>query len=191
MRELRQHVLGLRALGVKPRVHGNGFIQLNLTVDGLKRLHVWHDLLPRQKVGTPIHDHVFALRSTVLTGTLIHKELEADEEIDGSTHRVYRARQEPGSQNTVLVPDEIGVCLTVVQKLVLGEGSVYTFPAWTLHETEHRGLTATFMEKLNAPEDYGRPRVLCPHGFEPDNDFDREGHDPDTLWPFIDMALTA
>jgi hypothetical protein len=38
-----------------PRVHGNGFIQLDLP-DG-KRLHVWDEDIPRQKVNTSMHDH--------------------------------------------------------------------------------------------------------------------------------------
>lgn len=175
-----------------PRVHGNGFIQLDLNAEGTRRLHVWHHLIPRQVVATPIHDHVFDLRSEVLCGTLIHEELQPipvgiGEE--GGTHRIYRARQEEGTQNTILVPDEGTVRLDVEQRLVLGARSLYTFPAWRLHQTDHEDWTATVMEKVNAPSDYGRPRVLVPVGSEPDNDFKRDGFDPNLLWPFIDGAL--
>jgi hypothetical protein len=45
------------------------------------------------------------------------------------------------------------------------------------------------MEKVNAPKEYGRPRVLVEKGNEPDNDFHRDGFDPAELWPFIDQAL--
>lgn len=177
----------LRALGTKPRVHGNGFIQLDMNNQGTFRLHVWHKDIPRQVVATPIHDHVFALRSQVMLGTLIHEELEPVEDAEGN-HRIYRAQQEAGTQNTILVPDEGTVRLEVEQRLVLGEGSVYTFPAWRLHRTDHIGLTATVMQKVNAPEGYGRPRVLVPVGSEPDNDFHRDGFDPEYLWSYIERV---
>jgi hypothetical protein len=204
----------LRAKGRQPRVHGNGFIQLDLNDEGTRRLHVWHDDIPRQEIPTPIHDHVFALRSKVIAGTLIHEELETIETAsNAATHRVFRAQQEPGTQNTILVPDEGVVELAVGQRLVLGAGSVYTFPAWKLHQTDYRGTTATIMDKVESslqytmehdgmcndytgcnsgcqwvPE-YGRPRVLVPIGAEPDNNFRRDAHDPETLWPFIERAL--
>jgi hypothetical protein len=171
-----------------PRVHGNGFIQLDLTPDGKKRLHIWHDDIPRQEVATPIHDHVFDLKSDVLFGTLIHEELDAVEDPEG-THVVYRAAQVEGTQNTILLPDEGRVRLDVAQRLVLGTGSTYKFPAWHLHQTDYRGLTVTVMDKLNAPADYGRPRVLVEVGSEPDNDFHRDAFDPVMLWSIIERVL--
>ena len=61
----------VRASGSRPRVHGNGFIQLDLTERS--RLHVWGDpRIPRQKVSTPIHDHVFGFTSTIIVGRLIN-----------------------------------------------------------------------------------------------------------------------
>jgi hypothetical protein len=171
-------------------VHGNGFIQLDLDYEGTTRLHVWDKDVPRQKVATPIHDHVFALRSHVIAGTLIHEELETyTPSLFKPTHKVYRAQQEEGTQNTILVPDDGAVSLNVAERLVLGVGSVYTFPAWKLHQTDHVGLTATIMEKINAPQEYGRPRVLVPIGSQPDNEFHRDGFDPEILWPFIERAL--
>lgn len=180
----------LRAAGHKPRVHGNGFIQLDLNDDGTKRLHVWHEDIPRQTVPTPIHDHVFSIRSTVLTGLLIHEELVLTRGPEG-THWVCHAEQQPGTQNTILVPDdEMGVVgLEVAQHLRLAPGSIYTFPAWHFHQTDHVGLTATIMDKINAPAEYGRPRVLVPKDAEPDNDFHRDGHDEELLWRMIEAAL--
>lgn len=180
----------LRASGKRPRVHGNGFIQLDLNDDGTKRLHIWDVDVPRQIVATPIHDHVFDLRSNVLFGTLIHEELEPVARTFG-THRIFRAQQEEGTQNTILVPDKGTVTLNVEQRLVLGAGSLYTFPAWRLHQTDHRGLTVTVMDKVNAPRDYGRPRVLVPVGEAPDNEFHRDGFDQDYLWSFIERACEA
>lgn len=180
----------LRAAGRKPRVHGNGFLQLDLNDEGTRRLHIWHDDLPRQTVATPIHDHVFALRSEVILGTLIHEVLEPvgawDED---ATHVTYRAQQEPGTQNTILVPDAGQVKLKVTQRLILKAGSIYTFPAYELHQTDHRGITATIMEKIKAPLEYGRPRVLVPIGQEPDNEFHRDGFNEEYLWDFVELAL--
>ena len=52
----------LKERGISPRVHGNGFIQVDLTHD--TRLHVWGDKrIPRQNTYTPIHDHVFGFKS--------------------------------------------------------------------------------------------------------------------------------
>lgn len=183
------HIDKLKATGRKPRVHGNGFIQLDLNDEGTKRLHIWDDSVPRQEVATPIHDHVFALRSNVILGTLVHEELEPLEDWDYGTHRIYRARQEERTQNTILVPDKGLVQLTVVQHLVLGAGSIYTFPAGKLHQTDHYGLTATVMDKLHAPEDYGRPRVLVPKDSSPDNKFRRDEQDEDLLWDLISTVL--
>jgi hypothetical protein len=179
-------VQDLKATGKKPRVHGNGFIQLDLNDEGTRRLHVWDESIPRQTVATPVHDHVFALKSRVIAGTLIHEVLEP---IEGDTHRIFRAQQEEGTQNTILVPDEGTVALKVAERFVLPAGVEYEFPAWELHQTDHRGLTATIMEKIDAPQEYGRPRVLVPTGQEPDNEFKRDGIDPETLWPLIERAL--
>ncbi len=192
----------------EPRVHGNGFLQLNLNAEGTRRLHIWDCSLPRQVVATPIHDHVFAMRSTVILGMLEHTELEAVSAFRGgmrpATHRVYRAKQIEGTQNTELVPDDGLVRLETVQRLILHAGSIYTFPAGALH-TSYNGLdlhgfsgtaplprdqtTATIMEKIEAPPTYGRPRVLCEIGQEPDNDFNRDGHDPAMLWGLIEKTL--
>ena len=180
----------LRTSGKRPRVHGNGFIQLDLNDEGTRRLHIWDEDVPRQVVATPIHDHVFALRSSVLMGTLIHEELEPIE-VGQGTHKIYRAQQEEGTQNTILVPDDGEVLLKVEQRLCLAEGSIYTFPAWKLHQTDHVGLTATVMNKVNAPSDYGRPRVLVRVGSEPDNDFHRDGFDQEFLWGYIERVCEA
>lgn len=179
----------LRASGKRPRVHGNGFIQLDLNDDGTKRLHIWDDGVPRQEVATPIHDHAFALCSNVLLGTLIHEELETYPALTlTGTHKVYRAEQQPDTQNTILVPDAGVVRLDLYQRLILGPGSIYKFPPWRLHQTDHAGLTVTVMDKMHAPSDYGRPRVLVPVASEPDNDFHRDAFDQDFLWSYIERV---
>lgn len=180
----------LRERGCVPRVHGNGFIQVDLNKAGTQRLHVWDEDVPRQKVATPIHDHVFDMRSEVIVGTLIHKTYRVltcwDKE---GAYVVYRAQREEGTQNTTLVPYDSTVNLELEQRLILEAASIYTFPAYQLHESGHLGTTATIMEKVNAPDGYGNPRVLVPVGVEPDNEFHRDNHDVRLLWQIIEKAI--
>ena len=178
----------LRASGARPRVHGNGFLQLDLNPEGTQRLHGWDDALPRQATRSSVHDHVFALRSTVICGVLEHIEYQPWPTIEGDW-QIYRAEQVEGSTNTELRPSGEFVDLIETLRLQLRSGLSYTFPAWSLHDTDHRGLTATVMEKIDAPSGYGRPRVLVHRDEAPDNEFDREGFDQEFLWQFVYRAL--
>jgi len=55
---------------LKPRFHGNGFIQVYL--NELTRLHIWSQDLPATRVqNARIHDHRFTFISQVLLGALI------------------------------------------------------------------------------------------------------------------------
>jgi hypothetical protein len=81
---LREQVAELRAAGKgNPRVHPNGFIQLDLDhvadgwhashhrghSGGRTRLHIWNPpgvTLPHQDTVNEIHDHVFDMLSTVV-----------------------------------------------------------------------------------------------------------------------------
>jgi hypothetical protein len=181
--------------GAVPRVHGNGFIQVDLNNEGTRRLHVWHENLPRQKVATPIHDHVFDMQSTVILGTLIHEEFTWRRHPDGD-FLFYQARREEGTQNTTLQPalplssGTVPVFIKRTQRLVMLPGSTYFFPSGRLHLSDHVGLTATIMEKINSPSGYGSPRVLVPVGQEPDNEFHRDAHDVDMLWRYVAAALS-
>ncbi len=53
----------------EPRIHGNGFIQVDL--DELHRLHLWDVMIPRQSVDSSIHDHAFGFESRTLQGMLV------------------------------------------------------------------------------------------------------------------------
>jgi len=188
----REGVARAAMCGRQLRVHGNGFVQLDLD-DGTTRLHVWDESVPRQAVATPVHDHVFAMRSTVLCGKLIHTELDAlpprPHDTARSLYSVHTARQEEGTQNTRLLPTGEVVRLRQRRRLALLPGQTYEFPAREFHTSGHRGLTATVMEKVDAPGSYGRPRVLVPLLQEPDNDFHRDGHDQAALRALVDRAL--
>lgn len=183
----------LRAAPMKPRVHGNGFLQLDLTqgvygaMEGT-RLHVWDDDLPRQSVRSSIHDHVFNMHSTVIVGCLIQYEYELDYVEDGEFD-IWVARAQPNTNNTILEQDDwvSRVNLECIEKKFIFPYESYDFPAFELHDTGNVGTTATIMQKVERL--YGDPRVLVPHGLEPDNGFDREAFDEEELWPFVKKAL--
>jgi hypothetical protein len=164
---------------------------LDLNPSGDQRLHVWSEQLPRQDVRSSIHDHVFGIRSHVICGTLIniHYDAVPCEPEDEGACDVLRAERIPGTQNTELRSSGEFVKLIETRRQRLPVGSTYTFPPFELHDTGFYGLTATIMGKVAAPDGYGRPRVLVPVGDKPDNNFDREGFDPEDLWPFVDKAL--
>lgn len=96
----------LQRFSTKPYVHGNGFIQLN-TPRG-NRYHFWgHPGIPRQSVSTPIHDHVWGFRSTVLCGRLVNIRYvlrsASEHIIDGPLYRQYTTEGDDGN-NTTLIP---------------------------------------------------------------------------------------
>ena len=68
---LRETIESLKAAGATPRFHGGiGMVQLHL--DRLTRIHVWHPDMPATRPDSAIHNHRFSFRSTVLRGYLMH-----------------------------------------------------------------------------------------------------------------------
>lgn len=181
----------LRESGARPRVHGNGFLQLDLTPDVYggqpgKRLHIWHSDLPRQATKSSIHDHVFDMESVILCGKLTHVEFTADTTPEGE-YSVYYAEAQPETNNTILATHGHRVDLRVTGTEIYFPWTSYTFPAFELHDSFGDDYTATIITKTARVQSVGTglPRVLVPYGEDPDNEFDREGFDPETLWPFV------
>lgn len=177
----------LKASGMEPRVHGNGFLQLDLTPT--TRLHVWDEGLPKQTLRTSIHDHLFGINSTVICGALLHTEFDIEAvPFKNANYNVFVAEAQEGTNNTILVPTGESVILHKVASSLMLPGTSYYFPPFKFHDTDYRyGTTATIMEKVDKQQ--GQSRVLVPLGGTPDNDFDREGFDPEELWPFVERAL--
>jgi len=168
-----------------PRVHGNGFIQLDLTET--TRLHVWGDpRIPRQRVMTPIHSHVFDFTSTVYKGRLIHIEYNVVSSETG-TFQMYQVNP-TDNDNTILVNTGYYYNIIPYHTKVIEKGQSYSFTANRFHENLAAEPTVTIMEKYgstlaenpNGP----RPNVLAPRNIEPDNTFDRY-HDESLLWSII------
>lgn len=158
------------------RIHGNGFIQVDLGKDF--RLHVWHPDLPRQKVSTPIHNHCFSFNSRVIVGAIEHREFEVVNvgryTGDNVLYHKYRTKKRH-LEDTILVK-ETNACYTAESKKqmqVIRAGKVYTFERGRYHTTfTLHGTAATIMERFNVGSDIN-PTVLCLADEEPDNDFHR------------------
>lgn len=180
----------LQALGTRPRVHGNGFIQLDLT-DRI-RLHVWGDpRIPRQATETPVHDHAFGFTSYVLRGVLENK-LYTREPISLITplHQPHRAVARHG-EDTRLEPTGNTVPLWVLASQFVGAGNSYAMRAREIHETIPHGVSLSVIVKDEPTVTYGGapPTVYVPIGVVPDNAFDRYAASPELLWQIIAEAI--
>jgi hypothetical protein len=183
---------GLRAASFKPRMHPNGFIQLDLTANQLIRLHVWPDqFIQTQKTRHPVHDHSFHMKSEILTGGITNLVYEWQESEFNPQYTLYRAKPTGSGQNTVLAP-AAGPNTGYLRLLRLScdtylPGSNYSLTKRVLHDSIPHGLTATLMTKSLLSE-YS-PLVAVPKGIEPDNNYSRMDVDEDILWSFIKRAL--
>lgn len=184
----------LREFGRRPRLHPNGFIQLDLTKWGNLRLHVWPDEpVPAQKTSHPIHDHSFDMESTVILGTLTNREFKfvLGQAPEGRTvvyYRLFQATRLAGQDTVLAEVDGLPGYLQPTKAKDLTPGERYKLGRGILHESTPHGLTATIMEKINPDPEYG-PLVAVPEGVQPDNDFRRETIDEELLWSFIRRAL--
>lgn len=183
-----------RTAGAKPRVHPNGFIQLDLESDGTRiaksRLHVWPDGddIPKQETATTIHDHRFDMRSTIVSGYIVQRVYDVSLTPYKFTHEIHVA-QYPTPKESVLGPSGVKVHAVTMARYSYHEGDSYTQRMYTFHDTDWVGLTATLMSK--GDEDLTHtPRVLVPVGQTPDNDFVRADCDEDLLWDYIERALS-
>lgn len=189
----------VRSEGVKPRVHPNGFIQLDLVPNSLGkraamfRLHVWPDGscgdIPRQSLPTVIHDHTFAIDSRVLKGSIINWIwwLRTN---GGPTHEIWTAVYDNETRESVLTPTGRIYRAEKTSGSVINKGSLYRVPCSIFHATSWRGLTATIMQKVVGSELDRDPRVLVPLGGKPDNSFQRYAVSEEVLWRYIEKALS-
>lgn len=177
-------------LGNVPRVHGNGFIQFDLS--DTVRLHVWgHPAIPRQKTDTPIHNHRFAFHSIILKGMLTDVRYQPYRDEDDWTHFPYEARARQG-EDTVLVPcnTTCGVRM-VASKNTYTPGQSYHMKEGEIHESIPHGLTVTIISKTGPSLAQGGPipLVYVPVGIKPDNAFNRYSFPAEDLWTIIHEAI--
>ncbi len=184
-------VAAMRMQECVPRVHPNGFIQVDL--NATYRLHVWHPRLPyRQKTYHPIHDHVFDFTSYVFGGRLVNVTYYLRPNFDDGTHSLWEAHCVEGEES-ILKPDPLSgpVFLVKAGAAVIQPGESYFFPAFRFHETLTNIPTLTIIKK-GGPTTYqgakGKPKIAVPLGVEPDNEYRRVEVDEEILWQLISEA---
>ncbi len=175
----------------EPRVHPNGFIQLDL--DAVHRLHVWHPRLPyRQKTYHTVHDHVFGFTSEVFSGRILNVCYDAMRNDLHGTHYMAQAEYST-AEETLLVgaPQPYFYRLHTNSAKVIQPGEQYEFPAFVFHEILFGEPSLTIIRKRGLTAAQGssqKPTVMVPRGVEPDNDFRRDDVDTDVLWELIAEA---
>lgn len=199
MMKLIRHLV-MESVGAKrvPRLHPNGFIQLDLDAAGEMRLHVWPaQPLPiqGQKTKHPIHDHNFDMESAIFRGALrnilyqAHELTRLEDDVDFPVYRLHSAEM-VGATDTVLKPINHRSCAVLQTSAEdFQAGDCYSMSKAVLHESLAVGLTATLVTKLRADPTY-RPRVAVPVGITPDNDYRRAASEGDkVLWHVIGRAI--
>jgi hypothetical protein len=183
----------VHSLGAKPRIHGNGFIQLDFSPS--VRLHVWGPHIPRQKVDTPVHNHRFSFTSLVLRGSMINRRYEFGPPLRRpdyppmQTHRIYIARAR-NLEDTVLQRTEATVALVRGNDTVIPMGHSYSMQAGEVHESIVYDSTVTVIMKdgPSLAQQGPTPTVYVPLDIEPDNSFDRYSIPENRLWAMIEEA---
>lgn len=177
----------LKESGTVPRLHGNGFIQIDLP-DGRHRLDIWPKTpLQAQTVNTGIHNHKFSFHSKILFGTLYHITFKKNPDPTGE-YNVYRVIHTK-TENTILVKaSDRRYALQQTGSYALAAGSSYVFAAGEFHQSENNSLVVTLMSKTNMKEISAL--VLCQFDKKPDNDFSRYV-DEKILWGEIKKAFLA
>lgn len=176
----------IRLMGSNIRVHGNGFLQLDIG-EG-ERIHVFgHPRLPRQTVSTPIHNHRFGFESRVLRGVLVNLTWAFSfERSYRATHQGYVA-QPRMDEDTELVPvGEMGVLMLLKHEVIV-EGRSYTMRPRQFHQSMADEPTVTHMRKTDQLD--LEPTVLCRKGMTPDNAFNRYDLDEPALWRILEESM--
>ncbi len=149
---------------------GFGALQAYIREGGASELraHVWHPSLVKAGIEESglCHDHRFAMRSSVLVGTIDQTEFHLDPDPDGDweTLRVLHAREamaRGGSFHHDPMPTgEYFRRRRITHSVRAGCG--YTFEKFAFHESRAIGVTVTLVEK-SAQEDVNA-RILAPRG---------------------------
>lgn len=184
------HDVMQRASGL-PRVHGNGFIQLDLEKGS--RLHIWgHPALPRQKVDTGIHDHRFGFRSKVIVGRVVNAIWRTQISEENPTHKIYIPKgHSDQSENTTLSDSGEVVRASISYSETMLAGESYVMHPRAFHETFTDRPSATIMTKT-VSDDNHVARVLVPMGYEPDNEFHRDhAMNVPRMWKIIEEVLSC
>lgn len=184
----------IRQVGKNLRVHGNGFLQLDLADN--QRLHIWgHPDIPRQVESSQIHSHRFGFKSTILVGSLVNVMYFVDKQSSYSKNKldVYSAKPRNKEDTVLEMTSDPDRPISLVQYSInlYSVGDEYSMHPREIHETFVNQPTATLMTKVSTAEDY-YPEVFLPAGRKPDNDFDRYSTplSQDRLWSIVFEVLS-
>ncbi len=162
------------------RHHGIGVLQAYLAedTDPEVRIHIWDPRLIKPGIAESgsIHDHRFDMVSHVLCGVVGHEEHFATFDPDGD-HRILtvtHARAAVATKYHGPVASEDGCYRVTVNRLLISEGSTYSFPAGVFHRSLVPGFAVTVVEKHC--QRLVPARVLYPVALKPVMAF---GHDAD------------
>lgn len=172
--------------GTNIRVHGNGFLQLD--VGEGERIHVFgHPALPRQKVSTPIHNHRFGFDSRVLSGVLVNLTWAFSfDRSHRATHQGYVAKPRVGEDTELVPAGETGTVMLLHHEVVVA-GRSYSMAPRQFHQSMADEPTVTHMRKTAQVE--LEPMVLCRAHCQPDNTFNRYDLDEPALWRILEESL--
>lgn len=177
----------MRAVGRKPRLHPNGFIQFDLVADGSCRFHVWPDEpIPAQKTSHIIHDHVFDMESVVVVGQLTNILYRFIPSM--SPHYILHQGRKTVNEETVLEPTDLRGNLEEISRQQIGLGRAYSLALGVFHASLADTLTATIMLKTRSTKE--KPYIAVPAGISPDNDYRRDSTNEELLWHYIMKAYS-
>ena len=180
------------------RRHGIGCLQAYVKEgkDEL-RVHIWHPDIVRPGIEDQgdIHDHRFAMTSTILYGSIEHTEYELQDGTPvedtfvwpwngdvGDIYDVYQvlhARADLGARYEQVPGPLEGknrVVRAVGASITFGQGEMYHFERGAFHRTRPHGLAVTLVHKYAQLNH--KAQILAKHGttpvhaFEPDERFD-------------------
>lgn len=175
----------LKSWGTIPRVHPNGFIQIDQPGGRKVRVHIWPagDPLPKQGSQHPVHDHIFDMKSQVLRGRMTNLLYDFVKGGD-VTHELHRARYRVAHDSTLMPTGDQGR-LEVASMTVVPAGSEYWMPAFILHES--KVVVKPTVTLMTATEIYlpAKPVVAVPVGMKVDNSYDRHAMSPEHLWELV------
>lgn len=122
----------LEIVAGRSTVHENGFLKIPLTRDPACsiRLHVWQTTEKHQWAEN-VHDHRFAFRSLVLTGSLEHRSWSRSPDGEPQSRFHYCPGDDPGSYRLVYTGEE---GIAPGEALLVGEGQEYAMQRDELHQ---------------------------------------------------------
>ena len=185
----------LRGLNTRPRVHNNGFIQLDLSQR--RRLHVWHFDIPENPENAPFHDHVFGFRSWALVGKLTNIIYELD--FNKRDFEIYTPRITKGCDSALEPTGKFCGIKPKTTNVIAPKGNSDNLPdSYGIEPFEFHGTfvsepTVTVIDKTAptlAQNPTGpRPRVLMPVGNKPNSSYSQYSINPEELWRIIEEVL--